>query len=102
MTSWHEWVRKATNNATQDQIARKLGVSRTTLARRNKKGADVDTVIAIATAYNADPIEGLIAAQKIRPDQINTNTLQHLARRTPTHVLVAELYRRFGVPKQRR
>lgn len=97
LPAFTEWLARATAGETQTQIAERLGVSRATVARWARRSVlDPNTVLAIARAYNADPIQGLLASGWLEPGDLENGGMRYLISVTPTSTLVRELYRRFG------
>lgn len=98
MQQWSEWLSAISDNAKQEAIARQLGVSRSTVSRWQKR-PDANAVVAIATAYRADPIAGLMVAGIVQPPTLNNEGWRYWIEQMPTPVLVEELCVRL-VPKK--
>lgn len=97
LPTWEEWLEHATEGETQAQIAARLGVSRSTVARWSHRGVlDPDIILALARAYNADPIQGLLAARWLKPQDLNNGGMRYVVSYAPTRMLVNELHRRLG------
>jgi transcriptional regulator with XRE-family HTH domain len=97
LPSWDEWFASATKAATQSQIADRLGVSRATLNRWLHRGRlDPNTVLAVARAYSADPIQGLLAAKWLTTKDLHNGGTEYVVSYAPTRMLVNELHRRLG------
>lgn len=97
LPTWDEWFRSTTGGDTQAQIAQRLGVSRATVARRFRRGVlDPNTVLAVARAYHADPIQGLLAAKWLRPQDLHNGGTRYVVSYAPTEMLVDELHARLG------
>jgi transcriptional regulator with XRE-family HTH domain len=104
LPTWDEWFDSATGGETQGQIADRLGVSRATLGRWLHRGVlDPNTVLAVARAYSADPIQGLLAAKWLTPADLHNGGTAYVVSYATTRMLVNELHRRLGsVAEERR
>lgn len=97
LPTWDEWFARATEGETQGQIADRLGVSRATVVRWLRGGVlDPNAVLAVARAYHADPIEGLLAARWLKPADLHNGGVKYIVSYAPTRLLVNELHRRIG------
>lgn len=69
--TWWAYVERIANKAPQKDIATKTGVDGSSISRW-KKGVrpEGDQVVAFARAYGRTPIEALIAARYIEPDEV--------------------------------
>ena len=57
-----QWLRKVTNGDSNRKISERAGISDATLGRHMKNNElPADTIIKIAEAYNANPIDALVA-----------------------------------------
>ncbi|MGQ4531812.1 hypothetical protein ACUH96_00735 [Dermabacteraceae bacterium P13077] len=67
----HAWVRETTGRATDASVARKSGLNQTTYSRQVRTSSyKPSTIVAIARAYNANVLEGLITLGLINGDDI--------------------------------
>lgn len=66
-----QWLRSVTGADTQQGIAERLGVDRTTVSRWFREGFKADAIISAARTCKADPIEGLIATGFLSRDEAN-------------------------------
>lgn len=97
LPSWDEWLELATGGDTQTQIGHKLGVSRATVARWSRRRVpDPNTVLALARAYKADPIRGLLSSGWLKASDLNNGGMRYVVSFAPTEVLVNELHTRLG------
>lgn len=97
LPTWNEWLDHATEGETQIQIAERLGVSRATVARWvHRKVLEPNAVLAIARAYHADPIQGLLASGWLKPQDLNNGGMLYMVSYAPLRMLVNELHRRLG------
>lgn len=60
----------------------------------NSTRAPSDTIIRIARAYHADPIEGMIAAGWLTETDLMNGGLRNAVRHAPTQYLTEELHER--------
>lgn len=96
--SWAEYVRRVTRSMTQTQIAEKTGVAQTAIGRwlRGETGAPrAESVVAFARAVGKPPVEALIAAGYLHPDEVAaTASVQSSVREFTTDELLNEVRRR--------
>lgn len=65
LEQWSQYVRRITGKSTQMDIAAKTGIAQTNIGRwlRGAPGAPkVESVVALARAFNQPPVEALVAA----------------------------------------
>lgn len=68
-----QWLAQVTNNAAPTGAARVAGVQPSTMSRQMDKGSlSPETVVAIARAYGAPVLPGLVACGLITPEEANT------------------------------
>ena len=69
--TWPEYVRRISGSATQAQIAARIGVGRLSVCNwlHGKTRPKAETVISVARAYHRSPVEALIAAAYLSPDE---------------------------------
>jgi transcriptional regulator with XRE-family HTH domain len=94
--SWAQWLNRITDGATQDEVALKVGVSRSTVARWGRRARVApETIIAIAVAFDADPVGGLLAGKWMTMDQLSREGAAVALRYIPSAMIVAELHERM-------
>lgn len=94
MFTWSEWLQRVSNGESQRDIAARIRVSKSTVARWAKSGnPPADAVIAIARAYGADITTGLVCAGALTLEDVNKGIQDRIAH-VPTEVLAGELARR--------
>lgn len=73
--TWPEYLRRITAGQTQEQIAHKLGIGRLSVCNwlHGKTRPKAESAIAVAHAYQRSPIEALLAASYLHPDQLHQN-----------------------------
>jgi len=69
--TWPGYVRRISGEATQAQIAERIGVGRLSVCNwlRGRTHPKAETVIAVARAFRRSPIEALIAACYLNSDE---------------------------------
>lgn len=96
--SWAEYVRRVTRSMSQTEIAEKSGVAQTAVGRwlRGDTGAPrAESVVAFARAVGKPPIEALIAAGYLEPDEAcGIASVQSSIRDFTTDELLNEVRRR--------
>ena len=91
------WYNNTTNGDTTNAVASKARLVGSTLSRQLK--ADTlapESVVAIARAYNADPIEGLIIAGPITEDDVRRHGADVLLGSLDDRMLANEVWRRLA------
>lgn len=94
--TWQEFVRRIAGPLTQAQIGEKIGVAPSNVGRwlRGEPGmVRAESVIAFAKAFNASPMEAMIAAGYFTHDDVGTTVRSPLSEYS-TDELFAELKRR--------
>jgi hypothetical protein len=87
-------VKDASNGASARQVASKISVSPSSVAKWFRTGKPpAFAVVAIARLYDADVDVGFVAAGIMNVDDVQRAVDQRL-RAVPTHMLLAELTRR--------
>lgn len=95
ITIWTQWLDRATDHASDREIGRRTGLNHTTISRwRNAGRASAEGTIAIARAYRADPVDGLIAAGILTEAEVLARDVRAVVRRAPTVFLTEELHGR--------
>lgn len=95
--NWNVWFDRVTQGETQEQIGARLGVSRSTVARRIRHGVlEPNELLTLARAYKADPLEGLLASGWLTMEDLKNGGMRYILKSAPTRMLVNELYDRLG------
>lgn len=94
MSEWEDWVKRTTRGATSRQVADRIGHSHTTALKWMHDGASVDAVISLAIAYDADPIQAMVAAGWLKRELVGNLNLDGALKRLSSVKLAGELYRR--------
>ena len=95
---WPEYLRRITGGATQGQIAERIGIGRLSVCNwlHGKTRPKAETVIQVARVYQRSPIEALLAAGYLRPDETGRAVeLRTSLRDIPGEDLAGEIRRRL-------
>ncbi|MGI9125738.1 MAG: helix-turn-helix transcriptional regulator [Mycobacterium sp.] len=70
--TWPQYLRRIAPGQTQAQIAARIGLGRLSVCNwlAGKTRPKPDTAMAVARAYGRSPIEGLLAAGYLSPDDV--------------------------------
>lgn len=96
---WAEYVKRVAPGKTQTEIASLAGIDQTGVSRwlNGQSVPRVESVITFARSLGRSPIEGLVAAGYLNPDEAGiAPDLQISVRELPTEELLAEIRRRVG------
>lgn len=93
-----EWLAKTTNSDNLHAISVKTGLSVTALRHRNNTGMTLsaEQVIAIARAYHADPLVGLVVFDKLTERETQKMTADQTLETIPARRLADELVARVS------
>jgi hypothetical protein len=97
MTTWNDWLSRTTNGASLRAIAAAIGKpgATSTIQRWVNEGrASAEGTVAIARAYGADPLLGLVAAGYLDENDLAQNRTVGALREATTLQLTEELMRR--------
>jgi hypothetical protein len=95
MSTWENWLARTTNGASGRAIAAAIGSPNSTVARWTTTGlVPAEGAVMVARAYNADPIEALIVAGYLTPDDDRRRDAVVGVRNASTLELLEELIRR--------
>jgi len=99
---WEQWLKTITGQTTMRAVARRLDVSHTTVQRWTRSGVPPDMIAELTVRFNADPIEALVLAGRLREEHVPRLNYAALVRYVPVEVLAAELHRRAAGYSQTR
>jgi len=99
---WARWLCTVTRETSMRAVARKLGVSHTTVQNWSRNGVPPEKVSDITARFGADPIEALVLTGWLREDHVPHLNYAALVRYVPVEVLAAELHRRAAGYSQTR
>lgn len=98
MTTWTDWLRSTTNGASLRAIAASIGSAGSPSSLQRWVNEEVrppaEAVVAIARAYGADPLLGLVAAGYLDENDLAQNRTVAAVRDASTLQLTEELMRR--------
>jgi hypothetical protein len=89
-----QWLCTVTGETTMRGVARKVGVSHTTVQRWINSGVPPSTVWDITLRFNGDPIAALVVMGRIEPDEVQRLNLAAIVRYADADILTAELHAR--------
>lgn len=95
------WLKRVSGGASVLAAAGRIDADQSTLNRQLKAGPPADVIVAIARAYDADPVAALVEAGILTAHEVNSDhdlsEVEHLAwlRRQSDAVILAEIGRRF-------
>lgn len=89
------WLASVTDGASVEAIAAAAGVSTRTVMRWGMRGVDPTSVIRIARAFKADPVNGLIASGWLMRSDMSADMFRRVAKRIPAVVLMDEIRDRY-------
>ena len=91
-----EWYTATTGNDTVNAVATKANVNQPTLARQLKQGRiGHRLIVAIARAYDADPIDGLVASGLITAEDLRKRGVRAMITDLTDRELTDEVWRRL-------
>lgn len=72
-TNWGTYFRSITGDATGAEIARTLGISDSKVSywKRGQRPPTISEAIRVSRAYGRPPLEGLVAAGYLDPDEVS-------------------------------
>lgn len=92
----HAWISATTSGASGRQIAAASGISNATIAYQLKSGVQPATVVAIARAYGASPLSGLVALGLITEEEAAAGNIEEALRKVTDVALADEILRRIA------
>ena len=95
MSTHEQWVQDVTAGASRRQVSSAIGMPQSTYNRQANAGRfDAETIIAIARAYGAHPVESLTKLEFLTVDEAAPMSLADAARLLTDQQLIRELARR--------
>ena len=92
-----KWMQSTTDGQTVNAIAERSGLVGSTLSRQVKSGAlTPETVVAVARAYHADPIEALLILGLITKDDVRRHGARALLESLSDRQLSDEVWSRLS------
>lgn len=96
--TWPEYLRRIAAGETQTQIAERVGVGRLSVCNwmLGKTRPKAETAIAVARVYGRSPIEALLAASYLEPDELDVSIeVMASPRQLSAHEIADEVRRRL-------
>jgi hypothetical protein len=93
-TKWLRWLRAVTRERSERAIARKVGVSHTTVQRWVAKGIQPETVWRLVVRFSGDPVQAVVVLGWMEPEQVRLIDWAKVAEYMPTYVMTEELNKR--------
>lgn len=91
-----QWYLQTVGSDTENAVASRSGIGQTTLNRQRKSGKlSPESVVAIARAYDADPIKGLIVLGLITESDVSRHGAEVLLANIPDKVIAQEVWDRM-------
>ena len=92
-----QWFKEVTEGDSVNAAAKKAGLNQPTLARQLNAGAlSPESVVAVARAYGADAIEGLIVAGLVTEADVRRHGADVLLASLDDRVIANEIWRRMA------
>lgn len=96
METVNSWIRRTTEGHSIRAVALKIGVAQPTLSRQmSEHKVTPETVVAIARAYNANPLEGLEAQGLLNADDLAQYRVAPAWHKVSDRELLDEIERRL-------
>jgi len=99
---WERWLRTVTRETSMRGVARKIGVSHTTVQNWVRNGVPTEKVAEITHRFGADPIEALVLTGLVREEHVPHLNYEEIVKYVPVEVLAGELSRRATLYSQTR
>ena len=94
-SKWFRWLATVTDEHSERGIARKIGVSHTTVQRWVRDGVPVSTVWELTLRFQGDPLAAMVLLRRIDESQLSELNWAAIVRYAPIEVLGAELAARI-------
>lgn len=94
---WAQWLCRITGETSMRAVARKVGVSHTQVQRWTREGVPTERIADLTVRFNADPIEALVLAGRLREEHVPHLNYAAIVRYAPVEVLAKELARRATI-----
>lgn len=91
---WITWIRDISDNASDRQVALKIGIAPSTVGRWQDYPPKIDAVVALARAYGVPVADGLLAAGYVTRGELREPRFERDLRRFTAAELIAELAQR--------
>jgi transcriptional regulator with XRE-family HTH domain len=101
--SWAEYLQRVTRGVERKDIAAAAGIDVSGISRwiTGSNRPDAERVVRFARAFHRPPLEALVAAGYLEPEEVNAEVVCVDVRAMPTEELMAELSRRLAQRMER-
>ena len=93
-TEWGRWLTRLTGETSERAIAKRVGVSHTTIQRWVKSGVPPSQAWGLVVRFKGDPIEVIVLLGKIQPSDVQRLNWDAVVKYAPARVLTEELHER--------
>lgn len=93
-TKWFRWLRSLTKESSERAMAKRVGVSHTTVQRWVRSGVPPNTAWKLCVRFKGDPIQLIVLLGKIQPEHVPVLNWYAVVRYVPAEVLTAEVHAR--------
>ena len=92
-----KWFRRITGGDSVNAAAKAAGINQPTLARQINAGTiSAENIVAVARAYKADPIEGLIISGLVTEEEVRAHSADVILRDLDDRIIANEVWRRMA------
>lgn len=93
-TSWGRWLHRLTHETSVRAIAKRIGVSHTTVQRWMQSGVPPSKAFELCVHLKGDPIEVMVLLGRIQPQDVSVLNWAAIIQYAPAETLTAELHSR--------
>lgn len=95
-SKWIRWLTDLTGETKIRGIARRVGVSHTTVARWKRQGMSADKVWQLTLRFRGDPLAAMVLLGRIDESEVHALNWEAIVRYAPIEVLSEELASRIS------
>ena len=93
-TRWGRWLIRLTGETSERAIAKRVGVSHTTIQRWVRSGVPPGRAWGLVVRFKGDPIEVIVLLGKIQPSDVQRLNWDAVVKYAPARALTEELHDR--------
>ena len=93
-TKWAHWLYQLTGELTERGIAKRVGVTHTTVQRWVRSGVPPSRAYELCVRFKGDPFEVMVLIGRMQPHDVQSLNWEAIVRYAPASVLSAELHSR--------
>ena len=93
-TKWARWLYRLTGDLTERGVARRVGVTHTTVQRWVRSGVPPSRAYELCVRFGGDPFEVMLLIGRIQPEDVQMLNWAAIVQYAPAAVLTAELHAR--------